>query len=66
MDGSGSSIQMDGHQLLDWLTAVRFNAVEWDMIPNSTYESATLLEVDTSTLRYSVKPLASRLGEIVS
>ena len=51
-DNRGLFEVMDGHQLLDWLTAVRFNAVEWDMIPNSTYESATLLEVDTSTPEY--------------
>ena len=51
-DNRGLFEVMDGHQLLDWLTAVRFNAVEWDMIPNSTYESATLLGVDTSTPEY--------------
>ena len=43
---------MEGHQLLDWLIAVHFQAVEWEIIPNSTYESATLLEVDTSTPEY--------------
>ena len=51
-DNRGLFEVMDGHQLLDWLTAVRFQAVEWDMIPNSTYESATLLGVDTSTPEY--------------
>ena len=43
---------MEGHQLLDWLIAVHFQAVEWEIIPNSTYESATLLEVDTTTPEY--------------
>ena len=43
---------MEGHQHLGWLTAVHFQAVEWEIIPNSTYESATLLEVDTSTPEY--------------
>ena len=51
-DNRGLFEVMDGHQLLDWLTAVRFQAVEWDMIPNSTYESATLLGVDTLTPEY--------------
>ena len=51
-DNRGLFEVMDGHQLLDWLTAVRFQAVEWDMIPNSTYESATLLGVDTFTPEY--------------
>ena len=35
-----------------WLTAGRFQAVEWEIIPNSTYEYATLREVDTSTPEY--------------
>ena len=47
-DNRGLFEEMSGHQLLDWLTAVRFQAVEWEIIPNSTYEYATLLEVDTS------------------
>ena len=51
-DNRGLFEEMDGHQLLDWLTAVRFQAVEWEIIPNSTYEYATLLEVDTSTPEY--------------
>lgn len=51
-DNRGIFEAMDGYQLLDWLTAVRFQAVEWDMIPSSTYEAATLLDVDTSTPEY--------------
>ena len=51
-DNRGLFDEMSGHQLLDWLTAVRFQAVEWEIIPNSTYEYATLLEVDTSTPEY--------------
>ena len=53
-DNRGIFEVMEGHQLLDWLTAVRFQAVEWEIIPNSTYEYATLLEVDTSTPEYQV------------
>ena len=51
-DNCGMFEVMEGHQLLDWLIAVHFQAVEWEIIPNSTYESATLLEVDTSTPEY--------------
>ena len=51
-DNRGMFELMEGHQLMDWLIAVRFQAVEWEIIPGSTYESATLLEVDTSTPEY--------------
>ena len=51
-DNRGLFEEMSGHSLLDWLTAVRFQAVDWDIIPGSTYESATLREVDTSTPEY--------------
>ena len=51
-DNRGLFEEMSGHQLLDWLTAVHFQAVDWDIIPGSTYESATLREVDTSTPEY--------------
>ena len=51
-DNRGMFEVMEGHQLLDWLIAVHFQAVEWEIIPHSTYESATLLEVDTSTPEY--------------
>ena len=51
-DNRGLFEEMSGHSLLDWLTAVHFQAVDWDIIPGSTYESATLREVDTSTSEY--------------
>ena len=51
-DNRGLFEAMEGYQLLDWLTAVHFQAVDWEIIPNSTYESATLLEVDTTTPEY--------------
>lgn len=44
--------EMEGHQLLGWLTAVHFQAVDWDIIPGSTYEYTTLREVDTTTPEY--------------
>ena len=51
-DNRGMFEVMDGHQLMEWLTAVHFQAVEWEIIPGSMYESATLLDVDTSTPEY--------------
>ena len=51
-DNRGLFEEADGRQLLRWLTAVHFQAVDWDIIPGSTYESATLREVDTSTPEY--------------
>ena len=51
-DNRGLFEVMEGHQLVSWLTAVRFQAVDWEIIPGSTYEAATLLEVDTSTQEY--------------
>ena len=51
-DNRGLFEEMSGHSLLDWLTAVHFRAVDWEIIPNSTYEYATLREVDTSTPEY--------------
>ena len=48
-DNRGLFEEMDGHSLLNWLTAVHFQAVDWDIIPGSTYEYATLREVDTTT-----------------
>ena len=51
-DNRGLFEEMSGHQLLDWLTAVRFQAVDWDIVPGTTYESATLREVDTAAPEY--------------
>lgn len=51
-DARGYFEEADGHTLLRWLTAARFGAVEWDIVPGTTYESATLREVDTATPEY--------------
>jgi len=51
-DNRGLFEVMDGHQLLDWLTAAHFQAVDWTPLPGTTYESATLLDVDTTTPEY--------------
>ena len=44
--------EASGHQLMDYLTAYLFGAVDWEIIPGSTYESASLGEVDTTTPEY--------------
>ncbi len=41
-----------GHQLMSYLTACCFDAVEWESIPGSMYERAELGEVDTTTPEY--------------
>ncbi|MDE7243994.1 MAG: hypothetical protein K2O18_08465 [Oscillospiraceae bacterium] len=41
-----------GHQLMSYLTACCFDAVEWNTIPGSMYERAELGEVDTTTPEY--------------
>lgn len=51
-DARGYFEEADGHTLLRYLTAVRFGAVEWDIVPGTTYEAATLREVDTATPEY--------------
>lgn len=51
-DARGYFEEAAGHTLLRYLTAVRFDAVEWDIVPGTTYEAATLREVDTTTPEY--------------
>lgn len=51
-DACGYFEEADGHTLLRYLAAARFGAVEWDIVPGTTYESATLREVDTTTPEY--------------
>ena len=51
-DSRGLFEQMDGRQLLRWLTAARFGAVDWDVVTGTCYEEAILREVDTSTPEY--------------
>ncbi len=51
-DNRGMFEEADGHKLLRYLTAAYFRAVKWDIVPGTTYESATLLAVDTSTPEY--------------
>lgn len=44
--------EASGHQLMSYLTACCFNAVEWNTVPGSMYERAELGEVDTTTPEY--------------
>ena len=37
-----------------YLTAARFGALEWTVVPGTCCESAALLDVDTSTSEYCV------------
>ena len=51
-DNRGVFDEADGHQLLKYLTALRFRAIQWEIVPGTPYEKATLLEVDTTTPEY--------------
>ena len=51
-DSCGMFEAMDGRQLLHWLTAARFGAVEWEIVTGTCYERAVLHKVDTSTPEY--------------
>ena len=42
----------DGHQLMRYLIAYHFNAVEWHIVSGTCYEEASLLPVDTATPEY--------------
>lgn len=67
-DARGLFEEMDGRRLLDWLTAVHFQAVDWTIVPGTCYEAAELREVDTSTLEYRAfekklyRAVLSRMG----
>lgn len=67
-DARGLFEVMDGRRLLDWLTAVYFQAVDWSIVPGTCYEAAELREVDTSTLEYRAfekklyRAVLSRMG----
>ena len=51
-DNRGLFAEADGRQLLRWLTAAHFRAVDWDIVPGTTCEAAALREVDTSAPEY--------------
>lgn len=51
-DNRGMFEEADGHTLMRYLLARQFNAVEWNIVPGTAYESATLRDVDTTTQEY--------------
>lgn len=51
-DNLGLFEEMDGWQLLRYLTAAQFHAVRWEIVPGTCYERAVLGEVDASTPEY--------------
>ena len=51
-DNRGVFDYADGRQLLQYLTALQFHAVRWEVVPGTTYEKAVLLNVDTSAPEY--------------
>lgn len=51
-DNRGLFAEADGRQLLRWLTAADFHAVDWSIVPGTTYERAALREVDTAAPEY--------------
>lgn len=51
-DSHGMFEEMNGRQLLRWLTAARFDTVEWEIVTGTCYEKALLREVDISTPEY--------------
>lgn len=51
-DARGMFEFASGHTLMSYLTAACFDAVEWETIPGSTYESAALGDVDTASPEY--------------
>ncbi len=53
-EARGMFEEATGHQLMSYLTACCFDAVEWESIPGSMYESAALSEVDTTTPEYQL------------
>lgn len=51
-ENRGVFTSMNGRQLLEWITAAHFNAVDWTVVQGTCCEAATLREVDTSTPEY--------------
>lgn len=51
-DNRGMFEEADGHQLLRYLIAGHFHAVDWSIVPGTCYEAATLRDVDITTPEY--------------
>lgn len=51
-DARGQFEEADGHQLMRYLEAYCFGVVDWDVVPGTGYERASLGNVDRSTPKY--------------
>lgn len=51
-DACGLFELANGYMLMNYLTAYCFGAVEWEIVPRTTYERAVLGEVDETTPEY--------------
>ena len=51
-DARGQFEEADGNELMGYLLADCFDAVEWDIVHGTSYERATLKDVDTNTPEY--------------
>ena len=51
-DARGLFETADGYQLMKYLIADHFDAVDWNIVPGTCYEAASLLPVDTSAPEY--------------
>lgn len=51
-DARGQFEEADGHQLMVYLLAHHFGAVDWEIIPGTCYERAVLSDVDMATVEY--------------
>lgn len=51
-DATSQFENANGHELMHYLIADRFGAVNWEIVPGTCYERATLTEVDTNTPEY--------------
>lgn len=51
-DALGQFEEVDGHQLMGYLLADQFGAVDWSIVPGTCYERAALGDVDKTTPEY--------------
>lgn len=51
-DASGLFENADGHMLMKYLEADQFGAIDWEIVPGTTYERAVLREADRSSPEY--------------
>lgn len=51
-NASGAFETASGRELMKYLTAYRFDAVQWESVPGTAYEKAIPGEVDTTTPEY--------------